>query len=193
MKFDKEYWSTKYRNKTTGWDAGGVTTPIKEYVDQIADKDLKILIPGCGYGHEAVYLFNKGFHNLYILDLSEEPLESLKARIPNLPDDHFLNEDFFEHQGTYDLILEQTFLSALPPDRREDYAVKMNELLNADGKLVGVLFGVPMNTDHPPFGGSLEEYERLFEDKFRVHTLAPCYNSIPPRQGAEIFINLQKD
>ena len=53
------------------------STPIKEYIDQLSDKSMRILIPGCGYGHEAVYLIQKGFSNVHVLDFSPEPLAEL--------------------------------------------------------------------------------------------------------------------
>ena len=59
MKFDKKYWQDKYINQHTGWDIGYISTPIKEYIDQLSDKSLKILIPGAGNAHEAAYLYKK--------------------------------------------------------------------------------------------------------------------------------------
>ena len=35
-------------------------TRTKEYIDQITDKSIRILIPGCGNAHEAEYLFRLG-------------------------------------------------------------------------------------------------------------------------------------
>jgi len=44
----------------------------------------------------------------------------------------------------------------------------------------------------PPFGGHKDEYQTLLEKKFEVKTLAPCYNSIKPRAGTELFLIAQK-
>ena len=41
--FDKTYWENKYKTNQTGWDIGAVSQPIKEYIDQIDNKNLKIL------------------------------------------------------------------------------------------------------------------------------------------------------
>jgi thiopurine S-methyltransferase len=68
----------------------------------------------------------------------------------------------------------------------------MNELLNPGGKLVGLLFNDKLNTDKPPFGGTEEEYLNYFEKYFKIKTFEPCYNSIKPRAGRELFINLEK-
>ena len=45
----------------TGWDIGKGSTPILTYIDQLEDKSIKILIPGCGNAHEAEYLVSKDF------------------------------------------------------------------------------------------------------------------------------------
>ena len=49
------YWEERYQKGETGWDAGKITTPIKEYIDQLTNKNLKILIPGAGNGYEFDY------------------------------------------------------------------------------------------------------------------------------------------
>ena len=38
--------------KETGWDIGYVSTPIKEYFNQVKNKELKILIPGGGNSYK---------------------------------------------------------------------------------------------------------------------------------------------
>jgi thiopurine S-methyltransferase len=192
IELSKEYWSDRYKQNETGWDTGSITTPLKEYIDQLNDKDLKILIPGAGNSYEAEYLFRKGFKNVFVVDITEEPLRNLKTRLPEFPDDHLLLKDFFLLEGKFDLIIEQTFFCALHPSLRNKYAVKMSELLNKEGKLVGLLFNDKLNTDKPPFGGSSEEYLTYFEDRFTIKHFETCYNSIKPRAGRELFILLQK-
>ena len=192
MNFDEPFWTERYRTGQIGWDAGDVTTPIKEYVDQLTNKDIKILVPGCGYGHEVKYLYDSGFTNVYVVDLSIEPLRALQVRCPNIPKDRFIQGDFFDLADVYDLIIEQTFFSVFPPEDRDLYVDKMHSLLAPNGKLVGVLFNIPLNDTHPPFGGSKEDYIEHFKPKFDLLTFETSYNSIPPRAGAEVFIILQK-
>jgi hypothetical protein len=66
----------------------------------------------------------------------------------------------------------------------------MVELLKPSGKLVGLLFNIPLNDDKPPYGGSLEAYRELFPKYFKIEKMEPAYNSIPPRAGNEVFISL---
>ena len=53
MSLDSNSWNQRYISKNTGWDIGFVSTPIKDYIDQINNKNIRILIPGCGNAHEA--------------------------------------------------------------------------------------------------------------------------------------------
>lgn len=192
MELNKDFWNDRYLNNTTGWDIGYPSTPLKTYIDQLENKDLKILIPGAGNAYEAEYLFEKGFKNITVLDIAPAAIEQFKNRVPQFPVGNILNENFFEHQGEYDLILEQTFFCALDPKLREQYAEKMSELLKPKGKLCGVMFCTPMNSDHPPFGGKVEDYENIFNKFFSKVSLEDCYNSIPPRDGNEAFVKLEK-
>lgn len=186
------FWNHKYIAGETGWDIGYVSTPLKEYIDQITDTDLKILIPGGGNSYEAEYLFNKGFTNVFVVDISVIPLQNLMKRVPVFPKENLLHSDFFELDERFDLILEQTFFCALQPSLRKDYVSKMHKLLNVEGKLVGLLFNIPLNNDTPPFGGNKEEYISLFEEYFKIEKMETANNSIPQRAGNELFFQVKK-
>ncbi len=190
--FGKEFWDQRYENNQTQWDTGSITQPLKSYFDQLPDKSIKILIPGAGNSYEAEYLHNKGFPNVFVADLSLIPLQNLKSRIPTFPETNLLHENFFNLQGNFDLIIEQTFFCALDPKLRNQYVKKCHQLLNEGGKVVGLLFNLPLNADQPPFGGNLESYTSIFKKYFDFKYFSTCYNSIKPREGNEIFINVIK-
>lgn len=192
MNNTQSYWENRYKNGQTGWDMQKVSPPLKTYVDQLNDKTLKILIPGAGNAHEAEYLYQKGFKNSFVADIAKTPLKNLKTRIPEFPQDQLLHTDFFDIEDTFDLIIEQTFFCALPPQLRPKYAKKMHELLKPNAKLVGLLFNFPLTDDGPPFGGSMAEYKNYFKELFDLEILEPCYNSYPKRQGNELFFKFLK-
>ena len=187
MDLSKEFWSDRYQNDNIGWDVGVVSEPLKAYFDQLTNKELKILIPGCGNGHEAEYLFKKGFKNVYLLDFANEPLINFKKRVVEFPSGQLHNEDFFKHEGKYDLIIEQTLFCAIDPKLRMNYAQKAKELLTKDGRLIGLLFEMESN-EHPPFGGERKEYLNYFNSFFDEVKIDSCYNSIKPREGRELFL-----
>lgn len=191
MENTKSYWESRYINNQTDWDAGAITTPLKEYFDQLTDKSIKILIPGAGNGYEAAYLFENGFKNIFVIDIAQQPKEQFFKVNPEFPKQNWIFDDFFNHVGEYDLIVEQTFFCAIPPIQRQQYAEKVHQLLKPNGKLIGVLFDCEFDGG-PPFSGSKIEYVKYFEPLFRLLSFEPCYNSIKPRINRELFIQLQK-
>lgn len=193
MELDENYWSNRYQNNTTGWDIGSISQPLKEYVDQLEDKNISILIPGCGNSYEAEYLLQNGFTNIILIDISALLCKQLEIKLVAYLHNRLeiICQDFFDHKGQYDLILEQTFFCALDPLLRKKYAAKMHELLKPGGKLVGVLFNKNFEGG-PPFAGNENEYRQLFQQQFSIVKMEPCYNSVAPRSGSELFINFIK-
>ena len=193
MDLNKNFWDLRYQNNETGWDIGYISTPLKKYIDQLTDKNIKILIPGGGNSYEAEYLHNLDFKNVFVVDISPTALTNLKSRVPDFPKNHLINIDFFKLNNSFDLILEQTFFCALTPKLRDSYVLKMNQLLRPNGKLVGLLFNIPLNKDRPPFGGTKKEYLSYFKNYFKIEIMELSYNSISERTNNELFIKLIKN
>ena len=186
------YWTGRYTNGETAWDIGYVSTPLKNFFDQLKDKNISILIPGAGNAYEAEYLLDTGFTDVSVCDLSESPLQNLSSRVKNKRGLTLIRDDFFNLSGAYDLIVEQTFFCALDPALRKRYFQKMSALLKPGGKLMGLLFDDKLNDDHPPFGGNREEYLHYIPSTFEILKFEKSYNSIGPRAGREIFMLLRK-
>lgn len=189
---DKMYWDAQYQTNNIGWDLGEVSPSIKTYFDKVTNKHATILIPGCGNTYEAEYLLQKGFTNITVIDIAPTLVENLQQNFTNKSNINVVLGDFFEHTGSYDYIIEQTFFCALPPTMRQQYVHKMHQLLSENGLLVGLLFNRTFEQG-PPFGGNKAEYELLFKDAFRFNTIEDCKNSVEPRADTELFIELQKN
>jgi SAM-dependent methyltransferase len=187
----EQFWENRWLDNNIGWDLGEVSPPIKSYINQLEDKTIKILIPGCGNAYEAEYLLAKGFNNVFIVEISKTAIKTFKNRCPQFSIDNIIEDDFFKICGQYDLIIEQTLFCALEPIFRKNYVEQMTKLLKPGGKLVGLLFNRYFS-EGPPFGGDFELYKILFSEDFKLETLKPCYNSIEPRQGTELFVKFIK-
>lgn len=189
---DKNYWNNRYLKGETGWDIGDVSTPMKEYIDQLDNKNIAILIPGCGNAYEAEYLLKKGFTNVTLVDISTIAAEAVKDKLASYGTKlKVIRGDFFELPDKYDLILEQTFFCAIDPSMRKNYAQKMYSLLKQNGKLAGVFFDREFDGG-PPFSGNKEEYMNLFAPLFDILVMERAYNSIVPRKDTELFVIVQK-
>jgi SAM-dependent methyltransferase len=188
---NQTFWDNQYLANTTGWDLGTISPPIKSYIDTLKDKNIRVLIPGCGNSYEASYLLEKGFTNITVIDIAPTLIQNLKIKFKDKYNINIVLGDFFEHQGQYDLIIEQTFFCALPPIMRKQYVSKMHQLLAEKGKIAGLLFNRTFESS-PPFGGSLEEYEILFKNAFYFIKMEICKNSAAPRAGFELWFEFQK-
>jgi len=187
-----KYWDDRYLDNDSPWDMGQVSPPLKAYFDQLNNKEISILIPGAGNAYEAEYLVNNGFTNVFVCDYAAAPLQNLLERCPKIKAENLLQEDFFKMENKrFDLIVEQTFFCAIDPSLRKKYFEKMHELLNVKGKLAGLLFDDEnLNEDKPPFKGTKEEYKEYFKDLFIPKVYETAHNSLKPRTGRELFINL---
>lgn len=151
----------------------------------------KALIPGCGRGYD-VLLFASHGYDAYGLDISQTAVEACReldaeqgkddARYP-LKDTttsrgsrNFLVADFFNDHlsshtdgGGFDVIYDFTFLCAIPPGLRPQWAKRMSELLAPDGSLICLEFPLakPPKAGGPPHGLSSELYMQLFKQPGR--------------------------
>jgi methyl halide transferase len=188
---DKTYWDNQYIANTIGWDLGKVSPPIKTYIDTITNKNATILIPGCGNTYEAEYLLQLGFTNITVIDIAPTLVENLQKKFAYNTNINVVLGDFFDHSGSYDYIIEQTFFCALPPTMRLQYVFAMHQLLKPNGSLIGLLFNRTFEAG-PPFGGNKTEYENLFQAQFSFLQFDTAVNSIPARANTELFIELLK-
>lgn len=185
MSLDQEFWNQRYAEKQTGWDLGAASPPLVRIFEQIENKDADILIPGCGNAYEAQYLLDHGFTSITLIDIAPLIVKDLQHRFQGNANIRIICEDFFDHKGQYDYIIEQTFFCALDPTLRPDYVSKMHSILKPEGILTGVFFSRNFEQDGPPFGGTQIEYEALFGELFRAE-FAESDDSIPARLGNEI-------
>ncbi len=189
--FNPERWDERYKVRDTPWDIGYASPALMNFALKNISKTAKILIPGAGNGWEAEALHRMGYNNVWVCDWSSSAMEGFKMRVRDFPREHLLVTDYFQLEGPFDFILEQTFFSSLPKDLRAKYASKCQMLLQPGGILAGLLFMTEFEFDGPPFGGTIEEYKTLFTPFFNLLELAPSKDSIKPRLGKECFMILQ--
>lgn len=181
------YWDQRYRDSHTPWDIGYVSPPLRNYFDCLENKSIRILIPGAGRAHEAIYLHQQGFDQVWVCDWAPESFGHLKKQAPDFPEQHLLIGDFFALKMQVDLVVEQTFFCALPSAKRAEYVHKMAELIADQGKLMGLLFATEFPQPGPPFGGSEAEYRNLLNTRFEIDQMTLAPDSIKPRLGRELF------
>ncbi len=189
-----DYWEDRWQHHQTGWDIGQPSPPLMKYMAQVADKAMRILVPGAGRAHEAIALHRMGFTHVHVCDWAPSAFEYLHHLAPDFPKEHCLIGDFFafDHVDYFDLMLEQTFFCAIDPALRAAYVRQSAQLLRPGGRLAGVLFASEFAKAGPPFGGTGDEYLRCFAPHFTVAQFDISPDSVAPRLGNEYFIELVK-
>lgn len=149
---DREAWSQRYRGGRTGWDIGRSPPALLDFIPSLPPAR-RVLIPGCGRGHE-VAAFCEAGHEVVAIDYAEGAVEAARANLgKNAPCVRL--GDFFESDclrpASFDLCYERTFLCAIPVQRRADYAQRVFALLRPRGWLAGLFLYGDANPDGPPF------------------------------------------
>ncbi|HIE79519.1 MAG TPA: methyltransferase domain-containing protein [Nitrospinaceae bacterium] len=190
-----EDWQRHYEENDLGWDLGQVAPPFVKLWQEEKLPLGKVLVPGCGRGHEVVFLAENGF-DVTAIDFSSGAVTYLKNALKkrNL-EGRILHQDFFSldesHEGVYDLVLEQTFFCAISPKQRRDYVLNVSRILKPGGILVGLFY----HTDEqggPPYNTTREDIEMHFSKKFEIQELDKTSLSAEQRKDKEWLGILKK-
>ena len=180
-------WGECYRQGETPWEKGEAHPELPYLLEEhraLFEEAGSLLIPGCGFGHDARLIATAAKGTVTGLDLAGEALEKARRFASERVIDWQLG-NLFEWRGSYDLIFEHTCFCAIPVAKRPDYVGAMARLIPAGGHLVGIFF---LNPDHegeegPPFGVGVAELEEFFGGKFEICWSQAPAKSYPGREG----------
>lgn len=182
------FWDQRYRASETPWDFGGIPAELKDFLKRKIKGGNRVLIPGCGSGYEVRAFATVGY-DVVALDFSAAAVEEAKRNAgPDLAG-RVQQADFFTAKlelGAYDVIYERTFLCAIDPSRRREYAKRVATLLKPGGLLVGYFFYKNTDpADGPPHGLAWGEGDELFAPFFLLTKDVPVTDSLPMFAGRE--------
>ena len=163
------------------FDKGCPSPLLVKYIDEGRIPTGKALVPGCGRGYDVFALASKERYAIG-LELSEVAAESALKYHQELalPSDKMENaeiqtQNFFDVPSSYfqdfDFVYDYTFLCALDPSIRTEWAQQMHKVLKPGGILLTLIFHINPErpiTQGPPFRVSLEVVEELLvkDDRF---------------------------
>jgi len=178
-----EFWDSRYRDHVTPWDKGEAPARLVAFARTLPP-GTRVLVPGCGTAHEAVFLARAGL-DVLALDFSAAAVQA--ARETAGPFAHrIVQADFFDFDiGTgFDVFYERAFLCALPRHLWPAYAARAAQVLRAGGCLAGFWF-FDDNDRGPPFGTSNHDLQALLGTGFRQECDEPVTDSLPVFEGRE--------
>ncbi|MEM6822114.1 MAG: methyltransferase domain-containing protein [Verrucomicrobiota bacterium] len=186
MQDSRDYWDQRYLNDDTPWDEGAPSPPLREFLAKRAVSG-KVLVPGCGMGHDVRALTSQGA-DVVGLDISPEAI--YRARMETRAEgEQYVCGDLFclpqVMERTFDLVFEHTCFCAIDPELRTSYVKAVREALKPSGQLLAVFFMNPAAETGPPFGATLEELDRLFGKHFDLEEDYIPEQSYPGREARE--------
>lgn len=192
---DSHYWNGIYeREERPGWDMDRPTPLIPELLELASDLDLapgpRVAVPGCGYGHDAMALKDRGFQ-VEAFDYAPLALERARARYGEALD--WRLADWFRLEaGPFDWIFDHTCFVAIEPARRGEYTARCLRLLRPGGLWLGACFHTVGEQANPPFAIAQEELAALLGGHGELRHLGPATRSHPRRLGRELLWIVRK-
>ncbi|MDP7032904.1 MAG: methyltransferase domain-containing protein [Planctomycetota bacterium] len=187
-----ERWNDLYADGSLPWDKGGPSPPLVRFLAEQSMAPARILVPGCGRGHEAVHLDQDG-HDVVAIDFA--PLATVHAQ-KTYPDStvDWRVADFFTFLDTgerFDVCVEHTLFCAIDPKRRDEYVEAVLRLLRPGGSLIGVFYAHGKDGG-PPFTTTEAEIRRRFGKHFSFPLVEVPRDSFPNRAGKEILVWMER-
>jgi len=167
--------------KGTRFDVAGVSLPLAAELSKrnhVPTTGMSALVPGSGRAYDAIALAEHGFTSITAVDLSPTACEAAREEIAQSTASKtttcdsataagsnitVLRGDFFELEGQYDFIWDNTFLCALDPSARERWARQMKALLKPGGELLTCVFPIGEREGGPPFALTVPLVRSLLE------------------------------
>ena len=157
-------WEGHYQRGETGWDRGNASPALAHWRETDSLSPCRILIPGSGYGHEAVELARLDF-NVTAVDIADSPVRHLRQKLNELE----IHADIvqadvlnWQPQQPFDAIYEQTCLCALNPEMWPEYEQQLHRWLKPGGSLFAQ-FMQTGNAGGPPHHCDLLKMRELFD------------------------------
>ncbi len=191
MTTDPDYWNRIYEDEARPvWDMARATPLVAEVLELALPLGLRpgceLVVPGCGYGHDAVELEARGFS---VTGLDFAPL-AIQGAMHRYGDRVIWSQaDWFTtHLGPWDGIFDHTCFVAMDPALRSAYVDACAEHLRPGGFWLVAAFHDVQGRPAPPHEIPMLEMRHLAEARFEVLHLAEAQQSHPRRAGREYLL-----
>jgi SAM-dependent methyltransferase len=191
-------WQRRYEAGDTPWDKGMAAPPLIEFLRRSPITG-RVLVPGCGRGHDARALAAQPKTEVIGLDISPAAISgarqfpSTSALGSSLA---FVEGDFFNlpasFADSFDWLVEHTCFCAIDPAQRSDYVRAAARALRPAGQIFAIFYLDPGSESGPPVRVSREELSELFGPSFDVLDEWVPQESFPGREGRELVRHLKK-
>lgn len=196
----KDFWEERFSTGNTPWDRGASSPQLGAWLASGALQPCRILVPGCGSGHEVAELAMAKFE-VTGLDYADEAIARTHRRISEAEvDAAIVRADVlaWEPDRPFDAIYEQTCLCALYPDQWREYADRLYQWLRPGGKLFALFLQLPRAEaaqgfiQGPPYHCDINGMRALFPESRWDWPKPPYPRSTHPAGIAELAVVLKR-
>jgi SAM-dependent methyltransferase len=165
-------WEAHYVTNDMPWEKGAPHPALVDYLTRSQVRG-KVLVPGCGTGHDVRALAAHGADPVGF-DIAPSAISSAQT-FPRAGTEIYVLGDLFNLDpalvGTFDWVFEHTCFCAIDPSQREAYVRGVHAALKPGGHLLAIFYLDPGNDspdEGPPFEVSIAELDRLFLPSFEL-------------------------
>jgi len=196
----RDFWDKRFAEGDTPWDRAAANPQLGIWLTAGALKPCRIMVPGCGSGHEVAVLARADF-DVTALDYSPEAITLTRKRL----DAEGLKATVIEADALawqpdkpFDAIYEQTCLCALYPDQWRAYADQLHRWLAPSGKLFALFVqmlragAAEGKIEGPPYHCDIHAMRALFPDPIWAWPKPPYPRTTHPRGLNELAVILDR-
>lgn len=188
-------WNAFWAAGDIPWDKGAAAPPLLDLLSREEGrflKDARILVPGCGSGHDVRALAAHGARPVG-LDLSPKAVEVAREAGKGDGETYEVGDFLDGSRSGYDAIWEHTCFCAIQPEQRRAYALASAAAIRPGGWFCGVFYLTPNHDgEGPPFGCETGEIHAHFDRWFEFVTEEVPSRSFAGREGREWLVMAQR-
>jgi methyl halide transferase len=199
---DRDFWQRRFMQQQTPWDRNAAGPQIAAWLaDGTVRAGLRIVVPGCGSGHDVLALAQAGCEVIAIdyadaaITLTQERLAEHGAQAQVARADVLA----WQPPSPLEAVYEQTCWCALHPDQWAAYAAQLHSWLRPDGLLLLMAMQCRRDSaahgriDGPPYHMDVNAVRALLPATQWTWS-APPYPAVPhPAGWTELAIVLKKN
>lgn len=190
------FWDELYESGQTGWDLARPTPVFQRLLNEGGLVPGRMLVVCAGRGYDARLFAAAGF-KVTAVDFAEDAVQEMRDRMDKMSPMDVLQADLFDlpdkYDASFDFVLEYTCYCAIDPQRRAEYVMRVDRLLDEGGTYIALAYPISGHAGGPPFSVSSDELVDPFVSAgYRLHRREIPVDSIPERKGREELIVLRK-
>lgn len=196
-----DFWQDRFASQRTPWDRGEVNPALEPLlVRGILPPAARVLVPGCGAGHEVVRLAAAG-HRVLAVDYAPAAVALTRERLSQAGlDAEVVEADLlsWDPPARFDAVWDQACLCALHPDHWTTYAGRLADWIGAGGTLVLLAVQVERErsregfVEGPPYHCDINAMRALFPSSRWTWPRPPYERRAHPAGFAELQLLLER-